>query len=212
MVSILYLSKRTVPFLVLGSTYLLSSSYPAPVLGQGDTFDLVSLTPAPERSVEVVPRIIHQVRLGGLAMRPAWKEARSSCLALNPPEAGWEFRLWEDAEGDAFVQTEYPHLFELYRGYDQEIMRSNVLRYLVLHKYGGVYSEPGLPCLSRLSTIFLTSDLSSPPSVDLDLRCRVGLDPFLGEEFITPPAQPIGVNNAFVSLPSVQFPFVRTAV
>lgn len=73
-------------------------------------------------------------------------------MALHPPEAGWEFKLWEDAEGDAFVKTEYPHLFDLYLGYDQEIMRSNVLRYLVLHKYGGVYRESGLPRPARLST------------------------------------------------------------
>jgi hypothetical protein len=136
----LALSRRTVPFFVLGSTYLLSSSYPTPVLGSPpDGFDLVHLKPAPSRTAEVVPRVIHQVRLGGLAMRPAWEEARSSCLALHPADQGWEFRLWEDAEGDAFVKAEYPELFDLYRGYEQEIMRSNVLRYLVLHKFGGIY-------------------------------------------------------------------------
>lgn len=140
----LALSRRTVPFFVLGSTYLLSSSYPTPVLGSPpDGFDLVNLKPAPGRTEEAVPRLIHQVRLGGLAMRPAWEEARASCLALHPAGEGWEFRLWEDAEGDAFVKAEYPDLFDLYRGYEQEIMRSNVLRYLVLHKYGGVYRASG---------------------------------------------------------------------
>lgn len=136
----LALSRRTVPFFVLGSTYLLSSSYPTPVLGSPpDGFDLVNLHPAPGKTMEVVPRVIHQVRLGGLAMRPAWEEARASCVALHPASEGWEFRLWEDAEGDAFVKADYPELFDLYRGYEQEIMRSNVLRYLVLHKFGGVY-------------------------------------------------------------------------
>lgn len=50
-----------------------------------------------------------------------------------------------------------------------------MLRYMVLYKYGGIY-------------------------LDLDLKCRVNLDPFLDRhEIIQPPAQPTGVNNAFIA-------------
>lgn len=62
----------------------------------------------------VVPPIIHQVKLGGLVMRPTWQEARSSCQALHPD---WTFRLWEDAEADAFVKEHYPQIFSVYHGY-----------------------------------------------------------------------------------------------
>lgn len=118
-----------------------------------------------------IPKVIHQVKLGGLDMRPTWTAARQACLDLHP---SWTFRLWEDKEADAFVNSQYPHLFDIYRGYPLEIQRSNVLRYLLLDHYGGVY-------------------------LDLDLRCRVPLDSLLNETFLTPPANPSGVNNAFIA-------------
>ena len=61
-----------------------------------------------------IPAEIHQVRLGGLEMRPTWTEARQSCLDLHPH---WTFRLWEDKEANAFVAEHYPDLFGTYRGY-----------------------------------------------------------------------------------------------
>lgn len=61
-----------------------------------------------------IPTLVHQVKLGGLEMRPTWVEARQSCLDLHP---SWTFTLWEDAEADAFVRERYPHLFDMYRAY-----------------------------------------------------------------------------------------------
>jgi mannosyltransferase OCH1-like enzyme len=62
----------------------------------------------------IVPRIIHQVKLGGLKMKPTWTAARQSCLETHPQ---WEFKLWEDKEGDEFVKAHYPQIFDHYRGY-----------------------------------------------------------------------------------------------
>lgn len=66
------------------------------------------------KSQIVVPNIIHQVKLGGLTMRPTWVEARSSCQQLHPT---WEFKLWEDSEANEFVGRTYPQLYETYRNY-----------------------------------------------------------------------------------------------
>ncbi|PWN34357.1 uncharacterized protein FA14DRAFT_148726 [Meira miltonrushii] len=127
---------------------------------------------------ERIPKIIHQVKLGNLEMQPKWIEARKSCMDLHPD---WQFKLWEDEEAGKFVNTQFPHLFETYINYPLEIQRSNVLRYLVLDKFGGVY-------------------------LDLDLRCRVPLDGLRNETFLTPPANPSGINNAFIaSIPNHPF-------
>lgn len=125
-----------------------------------------------------IPRIIHQVKLGNLEMKPSWIEARKSCLDLHPE---WQFKLWQDEEAGKFVNTQFPHLFETYINYPLEIQRSNVLRYLILHKFGGIY-------------------------LDLDLRCKVSLDGLRNETFLTPPANPSGINNAFIaSIPDHPF-------
>ncbi|EPQ61256.1 hypothetical protein GLOTRDRAFT_113658 [Gloeophyllum trabeum ATCC 11539] len=165
-------------------TYLAFPLKHTHVLGAADGFDLANLThqasllssPSPSSqpyTTPVVPKIIHQVRLGNLTMRPKWQEAHDACTALHPPAAGWEFRVWDDAAADAFVEQHYPQLFATYRGYPYEIQRTNILRYLVLHRFGGIY-------------------------MDLDLRCIEPLDGLLGVEFLTPPANPTGVNNAFI--------------
>jgi mannosyltransferase OCH1-like enzyme len=118
----------------------------------------------------LVPAIVHQVLLGDLQMRASWTEARSSCLKLHPT---WDFKLWETREANAFVLRQYPQLYDIYQAYPLEIQRSNVLRYLLLHHYGGMY-------------------------FDLDLACHQPLDFLRNETFITPPANPTGINNAFI--------------
>jgi mannosyltransferase OCH1-like enzyme len=124
----------------------------------------------PTANDSLVPAIIHQVLLGDLEMRPKWEQARASCKELHPT---WEMKLWRDEEANEFVHQYYPSLSSIYLNYPLEIQRSNVLRYLLLHHYGGVY-------------------------LDLDMRCRRPLDFFRNEDFITPPANPTGVNNAFI--------------
>lgn len=47
------------------------------------------------------------------------------------------------------------------------------MRYLLLHHFGGMY-------------------------FDLDLKCRQPLDFLRNETFLTPPANPTGINNAFI--------------
>lgn len=104
-------------------------------------------------------------------MRPAWSDGQQSCKTLHP---SWTFRLWQDDDGNRFVRERCPHLYSTYRAYPLEIQRSNVLRYLLLDHYGGIY-------------------------LDLGLRCLVSLDFLRNETFVTPPANPNGVNNAFIA-------------
>ena len=55
-----------------------------------------------------------------------------------------------------------------------EIQRSNIIRYLVLYKMGGMY-------------------------MDLDVKCKVPLDFFTTVDWVSPPAMPMGINNAFMA-------------
>ncbi|KZT24417.1 glycosyltransferase family 32 protein, partial [Neolentinus lepideus HHB14362 ss-1] len=160
-------------------TYLAFPLKHTHVLGDADGFALhnlshqAALLAAPSAApytTPLVPKIIHQVQLGNITMRPAWAAARAECARHHP---AWDLRTWDDAAADAFVAAHYPHLFATYRGYPYEIQRTNILRYLLLHHYGGVY-------------------------MDLDLKCLQPLDGLLGVPFLTPPANPTGVNNAFI--------------
>lgn len=155
----------------------------------------------------VVPRIMHQIWLdehhppnghpqvaredadvaesrdGLLALPHKYWEARTCCTELHP---GWEFKLWTDLEATEFVKEWYPQVFEHYVGYRQTIQRTNILRYLVLHHFGGVY-------------------------LDLDIRCRTSLEGLLWVPWITPAAYPAGINNAFI-LSEPRHPFLTSVI
>jgi len=104
-------------FLTLLYTFVAFTFLPHAVLGNGDGWDLENLVP-PENALEVVPRIIHQVRLGDLKMKEKWIVANASCAELHPsPE--WRFELWDTKRADAFVAENYPDLLDTYLGYEQ---------------------------------------------------------------------------------------------
>lgn len=130
-----------------------------------------------------VPKIMHQIYLSnGRANSKLSKygPAIESCQALHPE---WEFKMWEDEAAEAFMEEHYPEISKHYVGYGQNIQRANILRYALLHHYGGVY-------------------------LDLDVTCLVPIDgplpagspvPALTQlPWLTPGAYPAGVNNAFI--------------
>lgn len=121
-----------------------------------------------------VSKIIHHVALGsGSNNLTKYQPAMDSCRNLHPD---WQYNLWTDANATSFMREYYPEIAPHYEGYFQNIQRANVLRYAVLHKYGGVY-------------------------FDLDVTCSISLEktPLLGLPFVSPGAHPAGVNNAFIA-------------
>jgi mannosyltransferase OCH1-like enzyme len=127
-----------------------------------------------------VPKIFHQIYLSDhteygpkvatLFALSKYEDARAACNALHPD---WERRLWTNENATAFVSENYPHLLQTYLSYPQTISRTNILRYLLLEHFGGVY-------------------------LDLDLYCRAKLDSLLFLPWLTPGAHPTGINNAFI--------------
>ncbi|MDB5562734.1 MAG: hypothetical protein JWN11_2152 [Hyphomicrobiales bacterium] len=82
--------------------------------------------------------------------------------ALHP---GWEIKLWTDETMRAFVAASYPEFLATYDRYGRMIQRADSFRYLVLNRFGGVYS-----------------DLDVEPFISIDamiepLQCFVGLEP-----------------------------------
>ena len=53
---------------------------------------------------------------------------------------------WTDADNLALVDTHYPELSALYRRYPYAIQRVDMIRYLILHRYGGVYVDLDMEC------------------------------------------------------------------
>ncbi len=68
----------------------------------------------------------------------------------------WEVKIWTDQRSEAFVSEHYPDLMALYRSYPQDISRADVIRYLVLEHFGGVYADLDFECLRPVDPLLST--------------------------------------------------------
>ena len=92
-----------------------------------------------------IPQVVHRVWLGGQqdAPRTAWSTARPG----GEHHPGWKFRLWRDRDlrrlvpSDAVARAR--HHVEL----------SDLLRFEVLRRYGGVYVDTDFECLRPLDPL-----------------------------------------------------------
>jgi len=97
----------------------------------------------------VIPQTLHQT----------WKTqplpARHEALAETWRRAHrhWRWQCWTDADNLALVDTHYPQLGALYRGYPYPIQRVDMIRYLILHRHGGVYADLDLECFRSIEDL-----------------------------------------------------------
>ena len=109
-----------------------------------DRFDEFENRPA-AISTTCIPKIIHQIWIGGrlpLSYRPwtnSWKR-------LNE---GWEYRLW-DAKEIIALGLKNEEAFRLSRSVGA---RSDIARYEILERFGGVYADTDFECVRPIQEI-----------------------------------------------------------
>jgi mannosyltransferase OCH1-like enzyme len=115
------------------SSFLISSSEPNAFDLSFASYNSTQDSFAPEFP-DLVPPILHHIALGNMPPKIEWVDARNACLAFHP---SWQVHLWTDENASAFVQENFPELWDMWRGYKYPIQRIDALRYLVLYHYGG---------------------------------------------------------------------------
>jgi hypothetical protein len=122
----------------------------------------------------VIPRIIHQIWLGP---KPLPDDFAGYVKTWKRHHPAWEHRLWteDDIAGETFTRAEVTERIR------HPAERADILRFELLHRYGGVY-------------------------VDTDFECRRALDGPLGDaDFVTAwlkqseSGKETRVNNAFMA-------------
>lgn len=101
------------------------------------------------KALRVIPKIIHQTWRDS-SIPPEFEAMSRSWRDSNP---GWTWRLWTDLDLERLVEEHYPHFLPIYRAYPRAIQRADAGRYLVLHRYGGVYADLDTDCLGPLDAI-----------------------------------------------------------
>lgn len=85
----------------------------------------------------MIPKIIHQTWKRD-SIPKQWIPFTEKVKSLNP---GWEYMLWTDRDNDDFVRRNYPGFYGIFTGFSRNIMRADVIRYLIMDKIGGVYLD-----------------------------------------------------------------------
>ena len=95
-------------------------------------------------------KIIHQVWFGTIPNKRDARKAyekmriyRESWTLKNP---GWFRFEWDKKACESLVKSFYPEHWDMYRKYKHEIQRCDVIRYMILHRYGGWYADMDYFC------------------------------------------------------------------
>jgi len=98
-----------------------------------------------------IPKIIHQIWLGGplpekyLSLQKSWQK-------FHPD---WEYRLWTDADLDDFPFMHRERFMQAVNKGEQ----SDILRYEILFRYGGLYVDTDFECLRSFDVLHQVCDL-----------------------------------------------------
>jgi mannosyltransferase OCH1-like enzyme len=85
----------------------------------------------------VIPRIVHQVWKDE-TIPLKWRAAVESVKRYHP---GWRYELWTDVRASRHIAEHHPKLAPIYEGFSRNIMRADVIRYALMHDFGGLYCD-----------------------------------------------------------------------
>lgn len=97
--------------------------------------------------------------------------ARNTWISKNP---GWEFWLVDDAEARTFIEENCSaRVLAAYDAMPVPVMKADLWRYAVVHRYGGVYTDLDTSCVVPLDQwIDVGADAVLAPEPSGDLLCQ----------------------------------------
>ena len=96
-----------------------------------------------DNSKVLIPKKIHQIWLGEKSIPKICKKWMNSWKDLNPQ---WEYKLWDEQNiQELNIENMNVYSKDFNPGY-----RSDILRYAILKKFGGIYVDTDFECLKPL--------------------------------------------------------------
>ncbi len=101
-----------------------------------------------------IPKIIHQIWIGPRPVPNKYKRWMKSWKSLNK---SWEYKLWtnNDLKDINLINQ------KLFDDINNIGFKSDILRYEILYKYGGLYIDTDLECISKIPEKFCHYDFIS---------------------------------------------------
>ncbi|MCB0322928.1 MAG: FkbM family methyltransferase [Bdellovibrionales bacterium] len=96
------------------------------------------------------PELIHQTWRE--TQLPGHLQAHANTWKEMHPDFG--YRLWTDQDNHRLIAEQYPELLSCFEQYPFHICRVDVVRYLYLLEFGGIYCDLDTVCLKPLTELF----------------------------------------------------------
>lgn len=96
-----------------------------------------------------IPKIIHSI---APLDKSKWHVDWQQCYQTWPQhfKEGFEFKLWNDEEDlENFVIEHYPEFLSFYQELPIKIMKIDIARLLILHKFGGIFHDMDYICYAN---------------------------------------------------------------
>jgi len=98
----------------------------------------------PYQEKPLIPKVMHHVWDGDIP--PLYQNYLNECKKLHPD---WEFKFWTDKQIRA-LSLEYQELYDKMRNYSG---RSDIARYEILYRFGGVYRDLDVKCFRPIDDL-----------------------------------------------------------
>ena len=105
------------------------------------------------RQNPIIPKVMHQVWDGPIP--PLYQHYLDECKKLHPD---WEFKIWSENDMDS-LELKYRHVYDQMRNYPG---KSDIFRYEILYKFGGVYRDMDVKCYRPLDGLNHLYDFYAP--------------------------------------------------
>lgn len=86
-----------------------------------------------------IPRIIHQI--WSETYRPLPSKFKLLSKTWRHHYSDWEYKFWDNEKMDYFINENFPQYINIYKRFPFDVQRWDSIRYLILHKMGGMYVD-----------------------------------------------------------------------
>lgn len=108
-------------------------------------------------NVNNFPKIIHMTLKDKDNMSDFYRKNYESWKRHHPD---WDIRLYDDNDLFKFIDDNYPQYAKKINTFDKMIFKIDIFKLLVMHKYGGIYTDMDVKCLKSFNGLLKPIDES----------------------------------------------------
>ncbi len=100
-----------------------------------------------------IPKIIHQIFFSREPGAPIPEKYDRCAQTVKKHHPNWEYVLWDESKSRKFIEENYSWFLPVFDSYEYQIQRIDVIRYFILHYYGGFYMDMDMESIKPIDDL-----------------------------------------------------------